>query len=135
MATTVTSLDRKTFIARVTALMSKREISRYNAAEKTGSYRLINVLNDVQRYARWNEEDGIPSQYGLTAYGIGWVVETGRVNGATHIALKAMSCRELFLLIHRVHEHCANIGQIASYLMDLNLQPATWLAGKKGRMT
>lgn len=121
MATTITTLDPKTFTSHVTAFIGKREISRYNAAEKSGSYRLSHVLGDVQRYARYNEEDGIPSQYGLTAYGISWSIDTGRVNGATHIALKAMSVRDLLTLIQRVHTHCANMGEIPAYLMGLNL--------------
>lgn len=128
MTTTLTattpSLIRKDFIARMTAFITKREASRYNAAEPTSSYRFTHVIDDVQRYARYNEEDGIPVQYGLTAYGIGWAVETGRVNGATHIALKAMSVRDLLILIHQVHAHCANMGEIAAYLMSLNIQVA-----------
>jgi hypothetical protein len=124
MATTLTALDRKSFVTRVTAFIGKREISRYNAGESFSSYRLEHVLADVQRYARYNEEDGIPSQYGLTAYGIGWAIETGRINGVTHIALKAMSVRELLILVHKVHEACANMGEIPAYLMGLNLQPA-----------
>lgn len=117
--TSTTTLIRKDFIARMTAFITKREASRYNAAEPTSSYRLTHVLNDVQRYARYNEEDGIPSVYGLTAYGIGWAVETGRVNGATHIALKAMSVRDLLTLIHQVHAHCPIMSDIPAYLMSM----------------
>lgn len=118
------SLTRQEFLTRMTAFIGKREISRYNAASPNSSYRLEHVLADVQRYAKYNEEDGIPSQYSLTAYGIAWTIETGRINGQTHIALKAMSVRDLFILIHKVHEHCANMSEIASYLMGLNLQVA-----------
>ena len=123
--TTTTALDQKTFISRVTAFITKREISRYNAASHTSSYRLITVLNDVQRYAKYNEEDGIPAQYAQTAYGIGWAIETGRINGVTHIALKAMSVRELLILINRVHVACNNMGEVPAYLHSLSLSPRT----------
>ena len=118
------TLTKSEFTARITAFIGKREISRYNAGSPSSSYRLEHVLGDVQRYARYNEEDGIPAVFGTTAYGIAWVIETGRVNGTTHIALKAMRVRDLLTLIYKVHTNCTNMGEIASFLMSLNLQAA-----------
>lgn len=119
-----TTLTRSEFTARVTAFIGKREISRLNAGSPSSSYRLERVLDDVSRYARYNEQDGIPAEYGNTAYGIAWAVQTGRINGLTHMALKAMSVRELFILIHKAHTTCANMGEIPAYLMGLTLQSA-----------
>lgn len=117
------TLTSSLFTSRILTFITRREVSRYNAGEKTGSYRLTHVLADVQRYARYNEEDGIPAAYGLTAYGIAWAIETGRINGATHIALKAMTVATLLKLIYKVHSHVTNMGEIPAYLMSLELQP------------
>ncbi len=113
----VTSLDRQVFIARAAAFIG----ARYNKVAATSSDRLNGVLADVQRYVRYNEEDGIPAAYGLTAYGLGWSIETGRINGQTHIALKAMTTRRLLALVQDLHSHCANMGEMPAYLMGLNL--------------
>lgn len=111
------SLDRSTFVSRAAAFIG----ARYNKVAATSSDRLNGVLADVQRYARYNEEDGIPSSYGLVAYGLAWTIETGRVNGQTHIALKAMPVRRLLALVYALSANCANMGEYARYLMGLNL--------------
>jgi hypothetical protein len=120
MDPTATALTSRQFVALICSFFSKATMRRYNASPDFSSYRLEQVLGDVQRFARYGE---IPREFGLTAYGIAWSVDSGRINGATHIALKAMKCRQLLDLVHRVHMACSNIGEIPAYLMSLDLEP------------
>lgn len=99
-----TDLTRAEFTRRVLAFL--RPVSRrYNALED-GRKRLANVLADVQRYARYNEEDGISPVFGQTAYAIEWSVQSLRLNQAPEQALRAMKVREIVALIYDLRKAC-----------------------------
>ncbi len=108
-------LDRKAFTERVLSFIGTSRIRAYNT--QGGSYRLEHVLEDVMRYAKYQEEDGIPYVYNQAAYGIAWSVKTGRINGTSHVALKNMPVRKLVQLVYDVNEHCAHMGEVPAYLM------------------
>jgi hypothetical protein len=116
---TQTALTISEFCDLIRAFMSEETIARYETYPSSSSIRLDGVIISLQRYARYNTD--IPASYALTADGIAWAVNSGRVNGATHIALKAMHIDMLLMLIYAVHEHCSVMSEIPAYLMGLNL--------------
>jgi hypothetical protein len=117
MTTTLTaSLDRKVFISRSVAFMSRHEINLLDKLSDTSSTRLNRVLGDVARYAKYNEEDGLPRSYHEACYGIQWSVQTMRLSAVTEIALRAMKVRELLVLIHEVQQSCKVMGEVPDYL-------------------
>lgn len=119
-----TTIDRKVFLSRATAFLTKREISRLNVASNHSYYRLEHVLGEVARYGKYNEEDGLPFSYNQACYAIGWAIQTSRLSAQTVIALKAMKVRDLLILIHKVAANCPVMGDVPAYLSTLVLQPA-----------
>ncbi len=108
MSTTLISanrqLSKQEFTARVTAFISKKTITRYNAL--SGRERLKNVLLDIERYGKYNDEDGISISYNWTAYAIRWSNDSLRLNLAPEKALEAMTVKELIHLVHELHTAC-----------------------------
>ena len=115
--TTATVLSKKDFNTRVVSFIGKREISRLNAGEPHGSYRFDHTLETIQRYARYNEEDGIPYSFENICYGIRWSVETGRVGAQAVLAMRALKVSELIALVHEVGSKFDTIGDIPAYLI------------------
>lgn len=111
--TTTTELTQKEFSARVKAFISAKYIRQYNASPT----RLTEVLSHIQRFARYNEEDGIPYFYENTCYSIGWAVETGRVNGTVHMTLKALNVTEIINLVWDVAKHAPLTCNVPAYLI------------------
>jgi hypothetical protein len=97
-------LSKQEFASRVTSFLSKKTITRYNALP--GRDRLKNVLLDIERYGKYNEEDGISISYNWTAYAIRWSNDTLRLNLAPEKALEAMKVKELLHLVYDLHRTC-----------------------------
>ena len=106
-------LSQKAFTTLVCTFLSP-VVRRYN--KMSGRDRLCRVLEDVQRYARWNEEDGIGSTYGLTAYAVAWSVETLRLNQEVETTLHALNVRGIVVLLATLHEKCATQIEVTHYL-------------------
>jgi hypothetical protein len=117
ISTTTTTLDKKVFTARVRAFISQKYITKYNAAEAHSDYRFNHVIEDIQRFARYNEEDGIPFSFENICYGIRWAVMTGRVNAQTVLAMRALKVSELIALVYEVGTKFDTIVEIPAYLM------------------
>lgn len=120
MATTLTKseLSLQEFSKRVRGFLGTKRIRDYNALPQTASGRLTGVLGDMQRYARYNEEDGISYLYEQVCYGILWSVETGRVNGATHVALKALKVADLIRLVFEAQRKTSVLAEMPAFLME-----------------
>lgn len=109
-------MTKEEFIKRMQAFMTEETIAQYETWPVSSSIRFDGVVISLQRYARYNTE--IPSSYALTADGISWAVNSGRVNGETHTVLKAMTIPVLLTLVYRVHENCSVMSEIPAYLMS-----------------
>jgi hypothetical protein len=110
------TLDKKVFTARVRAFISAKYITKYNAAEAHSDYRFNHVIGDIQRFAKYNEEDGIPFHYENICYGILWSVNTGRLSGQVVLAMRALKVAQLIALVHEVGEKFDTIVDIPMYL-------------------
>ena len=111
--TSNTNLSQSEFTQRVTQYL-QHVTRKYN--KMTGRERLQNVMLDIERYARYNDEDGIGVSYGWTAYAVRWSNETLRLNLAPEHALEAMNVRELVHLIHELNEQCPTQIDVTHYL-------------------
>lgn len=84
----------------------------------SGIARIERVTNDIARYSHWAIEDGgLQFEYDQAAFGLMWVITSGRVNGETILALREMTARRLCELIHDLMAYHYNIGLYATYLM------------------
>lgn len=101
--TATAQLSKTVFVSRMMAFL-RPSTRRYN--KQSGSARLSNVLADIQRYARYNEEDGIAYTYGNTAYAVEWSVQSLRLNQEAEQALRAMDVRQLVNLVYDLHKAC-----------------------------
>jgi hypothetical protein len=116
MATTLTtnnSLTKEAFIS-ITTNYLHHVTRRYNKMD--GRERLKNVMLDVERYARYNDEDGIGASYGWTAYAVRWSIDTLRLNQAPELALNAMNVRTLLTLVFELHQNCPTQIDVTRYL-------------------
>lgn len=111
---TTTELTQKEFSRRVKAFISAKYIRQYNASPT----RLTQVLSHIQRFARYNEEDGISYLYENVCYSIGWALETGRVSGVVHMAIKALSVADLIALIWDVAREAPLTCNVPAYLIS-----------------
>ncbi len=101
------------FTRRVTHYL--QHVSRkYN--KMAGKDRVKNVLLDIERYARYNDEDGISVTYGWTAYAVRWSIDTLRLNLEPEQSLESMNVRSLVELIHELHVKCPTQIDVTHYL-------------------
>jgi hypothetical protein len=107
------NLSKVDFIGRVTRYLQP-VTRRYN--KMAGRERVKSVLLDIERYARYNEEDGISVMYSFTAYAVRWSLDTLRLNLEPEHALEAMNVRELVTFIHELHVNCPTQGDVTKYL-------------------
>ncbi len=91
-------------------------IRKYNNMD--GRERMKNVLLDIERYARYNDEEGISVTYGWTAYAVRWSQETLRLNIPVEHVLESMKVREIIQLIHELHTACPTQIDVSHYLND-----------------
>ena len=125
MATTSTRLSQesRSFVSCMLARFGKSQVKSLN--ERQDNYRLSYILGEVCYVAQRNLYAEIPFALNAVAYGLGWAIETGRINGVTCMALRQMSVKDLLMLVARIHEQGIQQGEIAAWLMSQNLQPAT----------
>ncbi len=110
-----THLSKEEFTKRVCTFL--RPVSRkYN--KLSGYERLKNVTLDIERYARWNEEDGIGIPYSWTSYALRWAYSSLRLPQDTEMALDAMNVRKLVELVHTCNEQCPTQGDVLHYLCE-----------------
>jgi hypothetical protein len=77
------------------------------------------VTSDVMKWANWSQEDGgIDRQYWMAAYGLQWVINSGRVNGIATMAIRALNVRSLCKLIHELATYNEDVSTYAAYLMQ-----------------
>jgi hypothetical protein len=105
----------------ISALYGRRTIKDLNKVN--GDRRLARVVSDTQRWASagrgWGvEEGGVESAYGQAAYGLEWVINSGRVIAYVVLAVRNMNVRDLCNLIDELMRLSANIGDYARYLME-----------------
>jgi hypothetical protein len=116
--TTTSTLTKKEFTARVRAFISEKTITQYNSfVGQRATYRFERTIDDIQRYARYNEEDGIPYNFENICYGIVWAIRTGRVNAQTVLAMRAMKVGQLIALVYEVGTKFDTIAEIPAYLI------------------
>jgi len=107
------NLSKSDFTERVTHYL--QHVTReYN--KLPGRERMKNVLLDIERYARYNDGDGIGIAYSWTAYAVRWSYDTLRLNQAPEHALEAMKVRELVGLVHELHANCPTQIDVTHYL-------------------
>ena len=104
--------------------ISKKHYSRstilyLNGTSSFMSTRFDWVTGDVMKWASWSQEDGgIDRQYWMAAYGLQWVINSGRVNGIATMAIRALNVRSMCKLIHELAKHSDDISTYASFLMQ-----------------
>lgn len=82
------------------------------------NYRLNELLAATLRLVRYGVDDfGVEYAYYAAAYGIGWAIETNRLDGQVEFAIKSLKTRELLALIHEVRMNCNVIGDVPRYLI------------------
>lgn len=85
-----------------------------------GADRIERLVSDILRYSspHWPiEEGGIQSDYNQAAYGLRWVIDSGRINATTVLAIRAMTTRQLCELVHDLMVFDNDIGRYPAYLM------------------
>lgn len=64
-------------------------------------------------------DNALPQGYNPASYGLWWVVASGRVNGETAMALRAMTVRQLCELVHTLLVRCGpTTERYAHFLME-----------------
>lgn len=117
MPATIKKISEETFIKRVISFIGKKKVSYFDSAEDWSSYRFNHVISAIMRRAYQDKVRGIPYRYNNIAYGIRWSADSGRVNGETIKAMRALNVSELVALVYEVGEKFDNIGDIPVYLM------------------
>jgi hypothetical protein len=99
-----------------TERMSRKGVKGLN--EMPDFSRISRLVQDIYRWAGWSIEDGgLEFPYREAADGFQWVIDSGRLNGQTVMAIRAMTVADLCSIIHDLRTQCANRGEFASYLM------------------
>lgn len=125
-ATTATrpSAESKAFVSfMLTGYFGRKSVREMNAW--TQDYRLQAILKQVVRLAHRGEYEQVSRSFEMPTYTLGWVIETGRLNGATELALREMDCKTLLTLIGTLHDLGLAGNAVADYLMGLNLRPGS----------
>ena len=116
MVTTQLSQTSKTFVTFMTGHFGRKYITVMNAW--TGDYRWQSVLKTVVEVSHKGYYEQAPRSFESTAYALGWVLETGRLNGIAHMAIRAMDTRSLLQLVGRLHDAQVSQSEMAAYLMQ-----------------
>jgi hypothetical protein len=116
------AMESYTFLKRVSEFMRQKRIDTLNALPAYSFERYLRVLEDISLFAKYSyqhhlAEEGIPIIYREACYGIGWAMQTGRVNGETEIAIKALSVVGVIQLVHSVEQSCRVHAEVPSFLM------------------
>ena len=119
MATSIltsnSELTKSEFTQRVTHYL-QHVTRKYNKMD--GRERMNNVMLDIERYARYNDEDGISITFSWTAHAVRWSYDTLRLNQAPEHALEGMNVRELVQLVHDLHTACPTQIDVTHYLNE-----------------
>ncbi|SRR6266700_224795 len=95
--------------------------------EGTLERRLQIIRDRIERLSRQDiySDDALPFGYDPAAYGLWWVVTSGRVNTQVYAALKSMTVRQLCELVHTLLVECGPTTEnYARFLMERYRQAA-----------
>jgi hypothetical protein len=101
------------FASWVSARLGRSQVMKLN--KRNGSQRLDMLMHEIVMFSKCDE---IAFEYNNAAYGLQWCINSGRCNGETVLAIRAMNCRQLSMLVHELMTKCDNIGEYARYLMN-----------------
>lgn len=124
MATT-TFTTRKLFASHLLSSWGKGYVRSLNGG--TLEHRLQMIRDRIERLSRQDiyEENALPFGYDPAAYGLWWVVTSGRINAETYVALKSMTVRQLCELVHVLLVECGSTTEnYARFLMERYRQAA-----------
>lgn len=86
--------------------------------KRNGSERIDKLMHEIVMLSKCDE---IAFEYDSASYGLRWVIQSGRCNGLTVLAIRDMNVRQLCMLVHELMTNCENIGEYARYLMQKQL--------------
>ena len=86
---------------------------------RTDNSRWQSVTSEVVRIAHQGDYEQVPISFEMPAYYLSWVLNSGRVNGATHLAIRQMNARAILQLIAAIRDRKLQGNKVARFLMDL----------------
>ena len=113
LSTNVTFANAQQFASWISNRLGRSQVIKLN--KRSGSERLDMLMHEIVMYSKGDE---IAFEYDNAAYGLQWAINTGRCNAETVLAIRAMNCRQLSMLVHELMTKCENSGEYARYLMQ-----------------
>jgi hypothetical protein len=111
------SSDAKTFVAFMLRYFGTSRVRELDA--RTDNSRWQYVTSEVVRIAHHGDYEQVPTSFEMPAYYLSWVLNSGRVNGATHLAIRQMDARAILQLIAAIRDRKLHGNEVARFLMDL----------------
>jgi hypothetical protein len=75
------------------------------------------MISEVVRIAHQGDYEQVPTSFEMLAYYLSWVLISGRVNGATHLATLQMEARAILQLIAAIRERKLHGNEVTRFLM------------------
>ena len=111
------SSDAKTFVAFMLRYLGTSRVRELDA--RTDNSRWQYVASEVVCIAHQGDYEQVPTSFEMPAYYLSWVLNSGRVNGATHLAIRQMDARAILQLIAVIRARKLHGNEVARFLMDL----------------
>ena len=115
------SQEGKTFVSFMLLYFRPGWVKELNA--RTDHSRWQYVTSEVVRIAHNGDYEQVNRSFEMPAYFLSWSLNSGRVNGATHLAVRQMDVKTVLSLIAALRDQNITGDAVARYLMELNLQP------------
>lgn len=113
LSTNGTFTTAQQFASWISARLGRSQVMKLN--KRSGMQRLDMLMHEIVMFSKCDE---IAFEYNNAAYGLQWCINSGRCNGETVLAIRAMNTRQLSMLVHELMVKCDNIGDYARYLMN-----------------